>query len=143
MAVERMMEIVFESGPQGLEIIDQFAQDELTSQVLLLHDLHPLDLEMRVIRTLEKIRPVVHSNGGEIELSSMAGAVVNIRLHGSFHGCGTTTSTMKALVVEAILDAAPDAVAVEIITDQDAFGRSGLVQLGRPVSQNRTRVSGG
>ncbi|MBX7221047.1 MAG: hypothetical protein K1Y36_13955, partial [Blastocatellia bacterium] len=46
-ALERMLEIVFETGPAGRELIDRFGADHLTSGVLLLHGLHTLDLETR------------------------------------------------------------------------------------------------
>ncbi len=43
-----MMEIVFESGAGGEAIIRRFANDSLVSSLLVLHGLHPDDMETRV-----------------------------------------------------------------------------------------------
>jgi len=43
--LERVMEIAAGSGPAGKEIIDRMAADDLAGSLLLLHGLHPDDLE--------------------------------------------------------------------------------------------------
>ena len=98
--LERMMDIVFETGDAGKAAIRKFAADELISSLLLLHDLHPDDLETRVQRALWK----AHANA---ELVSVFEGTVRLRLTGS--GCGLRDS------VEALVrDAAPDLVALVI-----------------------------
>ena len=47
---------------------DQLTGDELVASVLLLHGLHPVDLETRVRGALEKTRPYLKSHGGNVEL---------------------------------------------------------------------------
>ena len=49
-------------------IVDQLTRDDLVASVLLLHDLHPVDLETRVLGALEKTRPYLKSHGGNVEL---------------------------------------------------------------------------
>jgi Fe-S cluster biogenesis protein NfuA len=94
--MERMMDIVFEQGDTGRAAIRRFAADELISSLLLLHDLHPDDLETRVHRALAKTH-------GNAELVSVFEGVVRVRLTGG--GCGLRDS------VEALVrDAAPDLV---------------------------------
>lgn len=98
--LEKMMEIVFETGDSGKAAIRKFAADELISSLLLLHDLHPDDLETRVHRALSK----AHANA---ELVSVFEGTVRVRLTGS--GCGLRDS------VEALIrDAAPDLVQLVI-----------------------------
>jgi hypothetical protein len=77
--IDRMMEIVVEAGEEGWKIIDCFRRDELVSHLLLLHDLHPSDLETRVREALEKVRPMLHSHGGNVELVEILGDVVRLR----------------------------------------------------------------
>jgi hypothetical protein len=53
--LERMMDLAFESGPNGEALIRRFAGDDLVSSLLILHGLHPDDLETRVRHFLTKL----------------------------------------------------------------------------------------
>src|SRR5215813_721985 len=55
--IDRMMEIASESGEPGWQIIEDFGQNELIANVLLLHKLHPINLKTRVRKTLQKMLP--------------------------------------------------------------------------------------
>src|SRR4051795_2014389 len=63
----RMMEVVAQ-GEESERIFEAFIGDELVSHLLLLHGLHPLDVESRVVRALEEVRPYLRSHGGNVEL---------------------------------------------------------------------------
>ncbi len=62
----RMMAAVQERGdpPAGAQILSAFAADELVSHLLLLHDLHPVDVETRVTRALDDVRPIWSRTAG-------------------------------------------------------------------------------
>jgi Fe-S cluster biogenesis protein NfuA len=109
--IDRMMEIV--SDRTGDEIIDLFAHDEVVGTMLLLHDLHPIDVETRVTAALDSVRPYLHSHGGNVELLGVANGVVRIRLAGSCDSCPSSTLTLKTTIETAIHQAAPDIVAIE------------------------------
>ncbi len=95
---ERIMEIL--SDPQtGGAPIDALSADGLVSSLLLLHDLHPLDLETRVRRALD--RPEFRSRGAVAELISIANGVVRVRVEGGH--------ALRAAVESALLEGAPDA----------------------------------
>lgn len=112
--LERMLDLIWESGETGQAIIDDhLAQDKLVSSLLLLHGLHPLPLETRVLQALAKIRPYLESHGGNVELLSTAEGVVRLRLNGSCEGCAASAVTLKYAIEEAIYEAAPDVVAIE------------------------------
>src|SRR6185295_19669255 len=93
-------------------IVDQLAQDELVASVLLLYDLHPVDLETRVRRALEKNRPYLKSHGGNVELVAIDDGVVRLRMEGSCHGCPSSAVTLKLAIEQAIHEAAPDVNAI-------------------------------
>src|SRR5262245_32077772 len=135
--IERMLEIAFESGSHGREIIDRFAIDDLVAQLLLLYDLHPQGLETRANRALEDVRPHLHSHGGNVELLGVVDGVIKLRLHGNCHGCPSSAETLRHLIEQAIYEAAPDAKAIEVEGSQN---NGGLVQLNgarrKPSSQN-------
>lgn len=114
--IERMMDIAFETGKvaaTGGEIIDRFAEDDLVASLLLLYDLHPLDVETRVAQALDKVRPYLDSHGGNVELLGVADGVVRLRLQGSCQSCASSAMTLKHSIEEAIYEAAPEITTIE------------------------------
>jgi Fe-S cluster biogenesis protein NfuA/nitrite reductase/ring-hydroxylating ferredoxin subunit len=108
----RTMEVVAQ-GNERERIFEALAEDELVSHLLLLHGLHPLDVETRVIRALEEVRPYLHSHGGNVELLGVEGGVARVRMEGSCDGCPSSTVTLKLAIEEAVLNAAPDLERIE------------------------------
>jgi Fe-S cluster biogenesis protein NfuA/nitrite reductase/ring-hydroxylating ferredoxin subunit len=108
----RMMEVVAR-GAERKRNFEAFAQDELISHLLLLHGLHPLDVETRVIGALEEVRPYLQSHGGNVELLGIEGGVARVRMEGSCDGCPSSAMTLKLAIEEAVLKAAPDLEGVE------------------------------
>jgi Fe-S cluster biogenesis protein NfuA/nitrite reductase/ring-hydroxylating ferredoxin subunit len=107
--LDRTLEIVKASGAPGEAIIARLQRDELVKGLMLLHGLHPEDLETRVREALEKTRPYLRSHGGNVELLSVDDAgVVKLRMEGSCHGCPSSSVTLKLAIEDAILAAAPD-----------------------------------
>jgi Fe-S cluster biogenesis protein NfuA/nitrite reductase/ring-hydroxylating ferredoxin subunit len=102
---------------------DELLEDELISHLLLLHDLHPTPLEERVRGALEEVRPYMESHKGGVELVSIDGGVVRLRLEGSCSGCPSSTMTLKLAIEDAIHRAAPDIE--EVVAD-------GVVEGGPP-----------
>jgi Fe-S cluster biogenesis protein NfuA/nitrite reductase/ring-hydroxylating ferredoxin subunit len=80
--------------------------------VLLLYDLHPVDLETRVRGALEKSRPYLKSHGGNVELAAVEDTVVRLRMQGSCSGCPSSAVTLKLAIEQAIYEAAPDVSAI-------------------------------
>ncbi len=114
-AVERVMEIIYESGPTGQEVIDALGRDELVSSLLLVHGLHPLDLESRVRGAIEKVGPRLAQHGGSVEFLSVSrDGALRLRLAGNCHGCPSSILTLKFSIEEAIYAAAPDVTSLEV-----------------------------
>ena len=111
---ERVLDGIAATGPPGLELIDALATDDLVGSLLLLYGLHPQDLETRVRAALDKVRPLLHSHGGNVELLGITEGTVRLRLQGSCHGCPSSAMTLKLAIEEAIYNAAPDATALEV-----------------------------
>ena len=102
--LERMMDIVFETGESGKMAIRRLAGDDLVASLLILHGLHPDDMETRVIHALGKAH-------GKAELMGVFEGVVRVRLTGG--GCG-----LKEAVEASVREAVPDAK--EIIVEESA-----------------------
>jgi hypothetical protein len=103
--LERMMDIVFDCGETGKAAIRRFANDELLGSLLVLHGLHPDDIETRVQRVLSKTQTAA-------ELVGVFENVVRVRLTDS--GCG-----LRESVEVVIRDAAPDAA--DVVVEEQAL----------------------
>lgn len=91
----------------------ELAGDELVGHLLLLHDLHPVPVADRVRDALDGVRPYLESHGGDVELVAVEEDLVRVQLHGSCHGCPSSTMTLKLAIEDAIQRAAPEIERVE------------------------------
>lgn len=106
--LERMLEIIFQSGDHGARIIDELGRDSLVSSLLILYGLHPEDLQTRVERKLDKIRPKLRKMAADVHLITAADGAIRVQATLEGHACGSTTNTVQAAIEEAIYEAAPD-----------------------------------
>jgi Fe-S cluster biogenesis protein NfuA len=113
--LERILGHLAAAGESGAAIRDACARDDIVGGLLLLHGLHPLDLETRVLQALDQVRPYLRTHSGDVELLDVStDGVVHLRLTGSCQGCPSSAITMKQTIEEAILARAPDVTAVEV-----------------------------
>jgi Fe-S cluster biogenesis protein NfuA len=112
--LERLLEIVYEGGGLTDEVVDALAADELVAGLLLVHGLHPYDVETRIERALAGVRPYLGSHGGDVELLGVDDGVVRLRMLGSCDGCPSSSVTLKLAVEGAIEAAAPEVTAIEV-----------------------------
>jgi Fe-S cluster biogenesis protein NfuA len=106
------------------------ADDELVAHLLLLHGLHPVPVEERVLGALAGVRPYMESHGGSAELLGVSEGVVHLRLQGSCSGCPSSSITLKLAIEKAIFEAAPDVH--EVLAEgavEPPLPPSGLLQL--------------
>ena len=101
-------------------------EDELVAHLLLLHGLHPIPVEERVMGALDSVRPYLAAHGGGVELLGVDEGVVRLRLEGACHGCPSSSLTLRAAVEEAVIKAAPD---VERIDAEGAVEAPALLQI--------------
>jgi Fe-S cluster biogenesis protein NfuA/nitrite reductase/ring-hydroxylating ferredoxin subunit len=111
--LERLLEIVHQHGGLGASL-EALAEDDLVASLLLVHGLHPYDVTTRVQHALENVRPYLGSHGGDVELLSIDGGVVRLRMLGSCDGCPSSSVTLKLAVEGAIEAAAPEVSAIEV-----------------------------
>ncbi len=98
----------------GDDLVRTLADDEVVGSLLVLNDLHPDDVDTRVQRALEGVRPYLGSHAGGVSLSGVdENGIVHLQLEGSCDGCPSSALTVKSAIEDAILMAAPDVVAVE------------------------------
>ena len=118
--LERILQHAQRGGEPGRRLVEQIMADSLVSSLLLLYDLHPVDLATRVRGALEKTRPYLKSHGGNVELVEVDDAgTVRLRLQGSCHGCPSSAMTLKTAIEEAIHEAAPEVTAIVVEGEAD------------------------
>ena len=74
----------------------------LAQALLAMYDLAPADDLVLVDEALDEVRPYVESHGGEIELLSVEGGTVHLRLSGACAGCAGSAITLRRGVEEAL-----------------------------------------
>ena len=113
---EGLGRLVDRLADEGPSILDEVARDEVVGGLLLLHGLHPQDLETRVRAALDRVRPQLATHGGNVELVSVdERGVLRVRLEGACHGCPSSAATLRTTIEEAIYSAAPEVE--EIVLD--------------------------
>jgi Fe-S cluster biogenesis protein NfuA len=121
-----------DAGPTGAVLLAKLTEDPLVESLLLLHDLHPLDVDARIQRALDQVRPYLGSHAGGVEYIGVTGeGVARLRLEGSCHGCPSSTVTVRLAITDAVKNAAPEVseVAVEGMTDPPPASPA-LLQIG-------------
>jgi Fe-S cluster biogenesis protein NfuA/nitrite reductase/ring-hydroxylating ferredoxin subunit len=107
----RIVESVGRLGGEDLK--DELLGDELITHLLLLHGLHPVDVETRVLGALDEVRPYLESHGGNVQFLGIGDGVARVRLEGSCDGCPSSAVTLKLAIEEAVQKAAPELEGVE------------------------------
>ncbi len=70
-------------------------------------------IEEQVQEVLDKLRPFIQRDGGDIELVAVEDGVVKVRLMGACGSCPASTITLKAGVERALIEEVPGVVEVE------------------------------
>jgi Fe-S cluster biogenesis protein NfuA len=111
----RIVAILAADPDAGPPLLDALAGDPLVESLLLVHDLHPLDADTRINRALERLRPQLGSHAGVIEYLGLDDqGVASLRLTASGHGCGSSSSTVRQTLEEAVTEAAPEVAGVHV-----------------------------
>lgn len=78
-------------------------------------DATPGSLRSRVEQALERLRPAIQADGGDIELVEVDGAIARIKMLGACGGCPMSMMTLKAGIETAVIEAVPEISAVEAV----------------------------
>lgn len=119
-ALQRMIDALSQTVA-GEQALNEALNDDLFASMLLLHGLHPDDIQTRVLRGIEKVRPYLQSHGGDVELASVRNGIVHLVLRGACGSCPSSSLTLKNAVEDALFEAAPDIV--EIVAENSAAAR--------------------
>ena len=70
-------------------------------------------MQEKVKEVLDKIRPSLQADGGDVELVEVVDGVVKVRLKGACAGCPMSQMTLKNGIEKYLKREIPDVVAVE------------------------------
>jgi Fe-S cluster biogenesis protein NfuA len=114
-ALAQLLELLRQEGDAGRALIEKVSRDGLVCNLLLLHGLHPEDLETRTQEALARLEPLLQSQGAEVELVAIADDAVRLRLHQNGSGYPASLGTLRAAIEEAVGAAAPDVRLIEFV----------------------------
>jgi len=134
--LERMLELIRAPGEGGEGLVQKLGRDDLVASLLVLYGLHPLNLEARVIQAVDKL------DAREVELLSLEQGAIRLRIQANGRGCGSTAQALKAMVEDAIYQAAPDLTSLIIEGTEEKAGFVPLEML-HPAPQPANGVKGG
>ncbi|MBV9297978.1 MAG: NifU family protein [Verrucomicrobia bacterium] len=131
----RILEVVSESGPEFQKVYQRLINDKVVRGMLLIHDLHPADLETRLCDALDHVRPYLKSHGGNVELISLTGQTARLRLQGTCKTCASSAVTLELAIRHAIEEACPDLAGFEVegVPEKEVAAAPG------PQSQERSK----
>jgi Fe-S cluster biogenesis protein NfuA len=116
-------------GEAGQAMLATLAADPLVEGLLLLHGLHPLDVDARIQRALDQVRPYLGSHAGGVQYLGVRDGVARLRLEGTCHGCPSSTVTVQLAIEGAVQDAAPE-VSEVVVEGMTAPPEPALLQIG-------------
>jgi Fe-S cluster biogenesis protein NfuA len=122
-AIQRMLEVVHASGPQGAAIVDSLGKDPLIGSLLILYGLHPLDMQSRVSQAIERLQPTFRKHRVDVELMDVEEGVVRLRITAS---PSAAARALKSSIEEQIYATAPDVTRIEGL---NALGASDFVEI--------------
>jgi Fe-S cluster biogenesis protein NfuA/nitrite reductase/ring-hydroxylating ferredoxin subunit len=113
--LERMMDV---ASATDLGLVHRFAADDLVASLLLVHGLHPYDVERRVSDALDSVRPYLGSHGGDVSLLGVDDGVVRLQFQGSCKTCPSSSVTLELAVEDAVRAAAPEISSIEVVAPE-------------------------
>jgi len=140
--LSQIVTVLNAQGPAGAEMVAKLADDPLVENLLLLHGLHPLDVDARIQRALDRVRPYLGSHAGGVQYLGVTDGVARLRLEGSCHGCPSSTVTVQLAITTAVQDAAPE-VGEVVVDGMTAPPEPALLQIGKRPPDDRVQGGNG
>jgi Fe-S cluster biogenesis protein NfuA len=72
-------------------------------------------MKEKVQEVLDKIRPSLQADGGDVELVEVKDGIVKVRLQGSCHGCPMSQMTLKMGIERLIKEQVPGITEVQSV----------------------------
>jgi Fe-S cluster biogenesis protein NfuA len=105
----RIVELLSESGEAGRSSLNKLGSDPLVCGLLVLYGIHPLTMEERVNRALERLRPQLQKQGATLELAGIMDGAVRLQVRNQSQG---SPEKLKLSIEQSVLEAVPEAAGI-------------------------------
>lgn len=110
-----ILRILGEDDEAGPRLLDGLVADPLVESLLLVHDLHPLEVGARIQRAIDQVLPQFGSHAGKVDYHGIDDqGVIHLSMDAGGHGCGSSPDAIRAAVEEAVATAAPETAGLDI-----------------------------
>lgn len=75
------------------------------------------EIQYKVEATIEKIRPYIIRDGGDISIDRIEDGIVYVQVHGACIGCAAIDTTIKDGVEAILLDEVPEIKEVRLVNN--------------------------
>jgi Fe-S cluster biogenesis protein NfuA len=79
----------------------------------MVHAASEESVEARVNRALDKVRPLIQADGGEVWLIRVDGSTAYVQMLGACGGCAASTMTLKGAIEAVVTADVPEISTVE------------------------------
>jgi len=69
-------------------------------------------MKQRIIEALDRVRPALQADGGDVELVDVNDGIVSVRLTGACGSCPMSTMTLKMGIERTLKEEIPEVVSV-------------------------------
>jgi Fe-S cluster biogenesis protein NfuA len=136
-ALSRVIEVLSDSG-EGGKLLGKLNEDPLVCGLLVLYGIHPIALEDRVNRAIEKANTQLQKQSATVELVHAAESRVQVRVRSSGHGCSSSPEKLRSAVEQAIREAAPEIAEIMVDGIPDSNSAFVPVEMIQPVTREET-----
>lgn len=70
-------------------------------------------MKEKIEKALEKVRPMLQADGGDVELVDVQDGIVTVRLQGACGGCPMSQMTLKNGIEKILKQEVPEVISVE------------------------------
>ncbi|MGI8509032.1 MAG: NifU family protein [Gemmatimonadaceae bacterium] len=91
----------------------EFTRDDLVGHLLLVHDLHPEPVAVRVQRALDEMHEEHKKQDGRVELVELTATGARLRVVDAGSGCHSTAPELQRAAEAALRDAAPELMRID------------------------------
>lgn len=74
--------------------------------------------EKLIIKTLDKIRPFLQRDGGDVTFDSFEDGIVYVNIHGACEGCALINNDIEEGIEVILMEEVPGVIAVRLASDK-------------------------
>ena len=77
------------------------------------------NIESKIKEVINKIRPFLQNDGGDVEFVSFENGIVNVKMHGACVDCINLDNTISEGIEMILIDEVSGVIGVNIVSDQE------------------------